>query len=213
MIDANFIPPARVQRARLRKLIRRWGILFACYGVLLLVMLPIGRVAMALPTSEDLAVRLRARQREDVANAEGAKLHARIDRLARAIDAAETAGNHPGIARLLGAVARCRGDNAMYTRIALAITQVVPSAPSATTPQSKDPKPNVDTRSRQQLKLLLSGSASAPAKVYELAQRLEALGVFSSVTITQTRANTAANEGATAFELEAVSNETEESLR
>lgn len=212
MINANFIPPTRAHRARVRKLIRVWGIVLACYGGLLLIMLPAGRMAMALPTSADLDMRERAQQREAAAKSEIAKLAGTMSALADHIDAAETAGNHPNMALLLAALARARGDEAVYSRLALVVSQPAPlpsSGGQASSSESASRTPPTQ-RARQQLKVVLAGSAAGPSKVFELAQRLEGLGVFTQVTITQTRANTSAGEGATAFELEAIADELQE---
>jgi hypothetical protein len=205
MINANFIPPARLTRARVQRLVRVWGIFLACYGAVLLIALPAGRMAMALPTSADIDARQRAEQRVKTATADRAKLRNQLTALAQRIEAADTAGNHPDHSLLLGALARVRGDDAAYSRISFVVEQSSSKPAPIGDAKSKAPQ-----RNTQRLRVVISGTAGGPSKIFELAQRLEALGVFSQVNIVQTRANSAPGEGQTAFELEAIADELEE---
>lgn len=205
MINASFIPAHRIRLTRIRRLVRAWGVALACYTVMLIVVLPVTRIAMALPDTNNEEAHQRALARVKAAQTERATLQAKLTDVNKRIDAAETAGNHPDYSLLLNALARTRGSDAVFTRIALNVSR-------AQAPATKDTKAREPSKAPQELKVTLAGSAVNPGKVFELAQRIEQLGVFHRVhTWTSAAANASSVDSvSTAFELEALASETTE---
>lgn len=211
MIRANFIPAHRARRSRATRILRAWGVALGCFTLLLSIVLPAGRFALAAPDEQTRSTRERIALRIDAAMAESAQIERSLVSFAQRIESAETAGNHPDYSLLLDALASVRGDEATYSRMALAISRPTPPATSAQ-PQPA-PAPPAAARSAQVLTVTIIGTATGPARIYELAQRIEHFGIFAKVRVKSTRAGSALPNSAlatTSFEIEAIASESPE---
>ncbi len=199
------LTPARVRgRIASRRAARRWGAWLGGYAAVLGVVVTVSRL-----TLEDADAGLRARYddataRRDQAENERAAVARQLEAVAQEAAFREVATRHPDWSVLLRALAEARGDDVRWTAVRLdaepRAARTTPTGTAAGASAAGDAaRATAGTphgSAGGNLDVRVEGVAKASGTVFELAKRLEALGVFDRVRIEDTKPSGEGGAGA-----------------
>jgi hypothetical protein len=179
----NLLPLARVELLRQRRRTRIWILVVIGYSIVLAMFWSGYAASVPLRNgAEEVSV---ARTRLEAIEAELARTRKTAVDLRTRVELASAVADHPDWSLLLGVIAGIRNDEIAIERLQLSSPGIVPP------PKGRKP----DTPVRGPWNLILAGAAPSQRAASDFVARLEALGIFESISLRETRERTFTSDG------------------
>jgi Tfp pilus assembly protein PilN len=207
MIPVNLIPARRRRARAVRRRLRAWLAIGAVYGLGLALAWSSVALSGRAPADE-LDARL-LRVAEAIASAEtlSAELSTQLAAARRELAAVRSVTEHPDWSILLGLVARERTQDIVLSSFELSPTEPPapqPTPPGAVTPVSSPGATPVAAPSSQGYILHLTGIGRQQRDVPRFILRLEQMGLFSRVTLLESRSRMLGESEVFGFRVECI---------
>ncbi len=200
MPSGNLIPAARLLKRQRRRLVRRWGLVVVSYALAMGVAIPVASYALA--PSEALGKELEVVQRK--AQASEARLVVTREALAEAratLNATRLVENQADWSILLAVLSEALGEDTVLKRCHLVDETVT----SPKVPMRKASGASSDAPEEEVAYVVeLNGYGMSQSAVSQFVLRLERSGVFSQVTLQESRREAFLRDQAIAFRLRCV---------